>query len=124
MALGTPGGARIFGTVMQGIINVIDHGMGIQQAVEAPRIWTMSRGPLNVEYGFPPEIVEELKKLGYTITQVRNVANGMNGILFDQNSRLMHGGACWREDGAGAGWSGGDALSSSLNYPPSWDMTK
>lgn len=121
MAIGTPGGARIFDAVMQGIINVIDHGMNIQQAVEAPRIWTMSRGPLNVEYGFPPEIVTKLKNLGYSVTQVRNVANGMNGILFDQKSKLMHGGACWREDGAGAGWSGGDALSSSFNYPPSWD---
>ena len=38
-AIGTPGGIRIFPTVLQGILNVIDHGMNIQEAVEAPRIW-------------------------------------------------------------------------------------
>src|SRR5205085_747669 len=40
MALGTPGGTFISAAVLQGILNVLDHGMSIQQAVEAPRIWT------------------------------------------------------------------------------------
>ncbi len=83
MAIGTPGGTRIFGAVMQGIMNVIDHGMNIQQAVEAPRIFTMSKnlGPLEVEYGFPDEIVTDLRNLGYTISSVRAVAGCMNGIV-------------------------------------------
>ncbi len=54
-ALGTPGGTRIYATVLQGILNVIDHGMSIQQAVEAPRIWTMMYGDLNVEEGVPAD---------------------------------------------------------------------
>src|ERR1700694_1058982 len=40
MALGTPGGKRIFGAVAQALLNVIDHGMTLQEAVEAPRGWT------------------------------------------------------------------------------------
>lgn len=37
MVLGTPGGSRIITTVMLTMINVIDYGMDIQQAVDAPR---------------------------------------------------------------------------------------
>src|SRR5690606_37956207 len=38
MVLGSPGGSRIISIVTQVILNVIDHGMTIQQAVNAPRI--------------------------------------------------------------------------------------
>jgi gamma-glutamyltranspeptidase / glutathione hydrolase len=37
MVLGTPGGSRIITTVLLTILNVIDYGMDIQQAVDAPR---------------------------------------------------------------------------------------
>merc|ERR550514_2464862 len=37
-AVGLPGGVRIFPSVFQAIVNVIDHGMTAQQAVEAPRL--------------------------------------------------------------------------------------
>ena len=36
-ALGLPGGLRIFGSAMQALVNLIDHGMSLQEAVEAPR---------------------------------------------------------------------------------------
>jgi gamma-glutamyltranspeptidase / glutathione hydrolase len=39
-ALGQPGGLRIFGSAMQAVINLVDHGMDLQRAVEAPRAWT------------------------------------------------------------------------------------
>jgi gamma-glutamyltranspeptidase/glutathione hydrolase len=39
-ALGLPGGLRIFTSELQAVINLIDHGMSLQEAVEAPRIWT------------------------------------------------------------------------------------
>src|SRR3546814_10237293 len=54
-AIGTPGGIRIFPTVLQGIINVIDHEMNLQQSVEAPRIWTMGRG-VEVEAEAPENV--------------------------------------------------------------------
>ena len=37
MVLGTPGGSRIITTVLLTILNVIDYGMDMQQAVDAPR---------------------------------------------------------------------------------------
>jgi len=38
LVVGAPGGARIITTVLEVIVNVIDHGMTLQQAVDAPRI--------------------------------------------------------------------------------------
>ncbi|HMM41615.1 MAG TPA: gamma-glutamyltransferase [Thermomicrobiales bacterium] len=110
MAIGTPGGVRIFGTVMQGIINVIDHGMTLQEAVEAPRLW--DRGPiLEIEEGFAglAELKAELERRGHVVETPLKVAGGMNGILIDPETGVMAGAACWRADGAPMGYSGGDA---------------
>src|SRR6202163_788979 len=38
LVVGTPGGSRIITTVLEIIVNVIDHGMTLQEAVDAPRI--------------------------------------------------------------------------------------
>ncbi len=43
IALGTPGGVRIFPAVLQALVNLIDHGMTLQEAVEAPRVWTQGQ---------------------------------------------------------------------------------
>jgi len=121
MAIGTPGGVRIFGTVMQGIINVIDHGMTLQQAVEAPRVW--DRGPiLEIESGFPnlEGLTAELSARGHQVETPFKIAGGMNGILVDPESGIMHGAACWRADGAPMGYSGGDALVESDGSPAMW----
>ncbi|HAX26034.1 MAG TPA: gamma-glutamyltransferase, partial [Chloroflexi bacterium] len=110
MAIGTPGGVRIFGTVMQGIINVIDHGMTLQESVEAPRLW--DRGPaLEIETGFDDlaNLKAELEHRGHVVETPLKVAGGMNGILIDPDSGNMDGAACWRADGAPMGFSGGDA---------------
>ncbi len=110
-ALGTPGGNRIFAAVTQAILNVVDHGMSLQQAVEAPRVWTMGRGSsVLVEDTFPnlSELVAGLERLGHRVEVVDKVAGGMNGVLIDDDD-LRHGAACWRADGAPAGLSGGAA---------------
>jgi gamma-glutamyltranspeptidase/glutathione hydrolase len=110
MAIGTPGGVRIFGSVMQAIINVVDHGMSLQQAVEAPRLW--DRGPvLELETGFPnlAELKAEMERRGHVVETPLKVAGGMNGILVDPETGVLHGAACWRADGAPMGFSGGDA---------------
>ncbi|TPE45109.1 gamma-glutamyltransferase [Amaricoccus solimangrovi] len=38
MVIGSPGGARIITITLEAILNVIDHGMNIQEAIDAPRI--------------------------------------------------------------------------------------
>ena len=110
MALGTPGGRQIFPAVMQGILNVLDHGMTLQEAVEAPRIWA-DGNMLLLEDRFPnlPALVAELEQMGHRVSVVPKVAGGMNGVLHDARSGLLHGAACWRADGTPVGISGGPA---------------
>jgi gamma-glutamyltranspeptidase / glutathione hydrolase len=105
-ALGTPGGSRIFAAVLQAIVNVVDHGMTPQEAVEAPRLWT-DGGPLEIEEAFPAEVRSGLAARGHEVKVVPRVAGGMNGVLRDPTTGLLRGVACWRADGTPVGLSGG-----------------
>ena len=108
MSLGTPGGVRIFPSVVQAIVNVIDHGMTLQEAVEAPRVWTQGQ-QLEVESAVSDSVRRALTACGHDVLEVRAVAGGMNGVIFDQESGMFTGAACWRADGAPIAVSGGPA---------------
>jgi gamma-glutamyltranspeptidase/glutathione hydrolase len=104
-ALGLPGGRKIFPSVLQALINLIDHGMELQEAVEAPRVWT--EGPvLEVEHGIPPAVRLGLEARGHTLQVMPTVAGGMNGIQFHPDG-TMSGTGCWRADGSAVGLGGG-----------------
>jgi gamma-glutamyltranspeptidase / glutathione hydrolase len=104
-ALGLPGGLRIFPSALQAIVNLIDHGMSPQEAVEAPRLWTEG-GALELEPAFPDDIARALELRGHAITRVNRVAGGMNTISFAEDG-MMTGAACWRADGTPVGIAGG-----------------
>jgi gamma-glutamyltranspeptidase/glutathione hydrolase len=108
MALGTPGGVRIFPSVAQAIVNVIDHGMTLQEAVEAPRVWTQGQ-KLEVESAVPDSVRRALSARGHDVREVRTVAGGMNGVMFHHDAGMIRGAACWRADGAPIALSGGPA---------------
>lgn len=108
-ALGLPGGKRIFPSAMQALVNLIDHGMSLQEAVEAPRVWTEGNA-LEVEQTVPESVRVQLAALGHEVQPVSTVAGGMNGIAF-QDDGTMIGAACWRADGTPIGISGGLAKS-------------
>ena len=104
-ALGLPGGRKIFPSALQALLNLIDHGMALQEAVEAPRIWT--EGPLlEVEHGIPAPIRQGLEARGHTLKIMPTVAGGMNAIQFHDDG-TMTGAACWRADGTAAALGGG-----------------
>ncbi|MGE4045481.1 MAG: gamma-glutamyltransferase [Acetobacteraceae bacterium] len=104
-ALGLPGGLRIFPSVMQALSNLIDHGMSVQEAVEAPRIWTQGNH-LEIETGFPSTVFEAMRTRGHRVASVGNVAGGMSAIGFGLDGKL-EGAACWRADGTPVGIGGG-----------------
>jgi gamma-glutamyltranspeptidase/glutathione hydrolase len=74
MVLGSPGGARIITIVLQTILNVIDHGMTAQEAVDAPRIhhqWLPDT--IFVERrALSPDSRAALEAMGYSITEQAN----------------------------------------------------
>ena len=71
LVLGSPGGSRIITTVLETIMNILDYGMGPQQAVDAPRLhhqWL----PDEVAYervGLTPDTVAELSGIGYKLVE-------------------------------------------------------
>ncbi|MCD1617615.1 gamma-glutamyltransferase [Salipiger marinus] len=103
-ALGLPGALRIFPSALQAIVNLIDHGMTPQQAVEAPRLWTEG-GHLELEPGYAHH-AEALRARGHDVQLVPHVGGGMNAIAFGANGE-MTGAACWRADGTVSVLGGG-----------------
>jgi gamma-glutamyltranspeptidase / glutathione hydrolase len=104
-ALGLPGGKRIFPSALQALVNLIDHGMSLQEAVEAPRVWTEGNA-LEVELAVPDGVRASLASLGHKVLAVPTVAGGMNAIQFHDDGSLT-GAACWRADGTPIGLAGG-----------------
>jgi gamma-glutamyltranspeptidase/glutathione hydrolase len=104
-ALGLPGGKKIFPSALQALLNLIDHGMSLQEAVEAPRVWTEGNA-LEVELAVPDGVRTCLSSMGHRVLAVPTVAGGMNAIQFDDDGSLT-GAACWRADGTPIGLAGG-----------------
>ncbi len=68
LVLGSPGSSKIITTVANVLMGVVDYGMNIQEAVNAPRFhnqWLPD--VLNVERWFSPDTVQALQKMGYKV---------------------------------------------------------
>ena len=68
LVLGSPGSSKIITTVANVLMGVVDYGMNIQEAVNAPRFhnqWLPD--VLNVEKWFSPDTVGDLRRMGYNI---------------------------------------------------------
>jgi gamma-glutamyltranspeptidase / glutathione hydrolase len=78
LVVGSPGGSRITTTVLEIIVNVIDHGMALQEAVDAPRIhhqWlpdTLAGEPLALS----PEAAKSLTQMGYHVVPLEPWGTG------------------------------------------------
>ena len=85
MVTGTPGGSTIITTVFQTISNVVDYGMNVVQAVNAPRVHHQHL-PDQIYYeagGLPRSVVEELQDLGHTMVERSDVSGDVQAILIE-----------------------------------------
>jgi gamma-glutamyltranspeptidase/glutathione hydrolase len=101
--LGSPGGRTIINTVLQVLINLIDFGMDIEQAVAAPRVhhqWLPDRIRMEAD-GFDAKVVTELERRGHTV-QVRGRQGMVNAIGIDPDTGERVGAADPRNPDAGA----------------------
>jgi len=111
LILGSPGGTRIFSSLTQIIINVIDFDMSLDEAIEAPRFFTYSSQgkarSISLESRFPENTIETLKNMGHSI-RIREAFDkyfgGAQGILILKDKEVILGGADSRRDGHGAGY--------------------
>jgi gamma-glutamyltranspeptidase/glutathione hydrolase len=104
LALGAPGGSRIITAVMQVMLNVMDFGMNLQDAIDFPRVhhqWKPDR--LDIERGISPDTIALLKKAGYHIEETKPaVIARVEGILIDGG--WLQGGHDERGAGTAAGY--------------------
>jgi len=92
MVVGTPGGSTIITSVFQAILNVVDFGMTMQEAVAAPRFhhqWL----PDQIDYepnAISENVRESLKQKGYTLKE-RKPYGRVEGILVNTNGTYQAG---------------------------------
>ena len=106
MSIGTPGSYGILHTTAQMIHHVVDAGMNVQEAIEAPRFRFYDGGGIYYEDRVPAETLEELRRRGHAIGRLpawNAAVGGGHGIQFTEFGTFL-GGADPRRDGVAAGW--------------------
>jgi gamma-glutamyltranspeptidase/glutathione hydrolase len=97
------------------LVNLLDFGMGIQAAGDAPRVEHVGSatptgkaelgvGTIEAEPSVKPEVVEELKRRGHEMKQVKKNGGGYQGILIDWEKGELHGASESRRDGEAKGY--------------------
>lgn len=98
LAYGSPGGATIINSVVNITINLIDHKMSLQQAIDAARISVAGTGSgVTLENRFPQATVDAMKALGYTVG-IGDVGS-VQAVLIDQQTGKQYGAADDRREG-------------------------
>ena len=114
-AVGLPGAHRIPSAVFQFILNRVDHGMSLQEAVEAPRLFTQGQ-EVEIETVVPADVRARFESLGHKVIATDHVAGGMGAIAFHSDG-TMEGASCWRADGVPMGVGGGLARRGTSFWP-------
>lgn len=104
MVIGSPGGSRIITITLEAILNVVDFGMNISEAVNAPRIhhqWQPDKVYYE-PYALSPDTIAKLKDMGYTLD------GGVGGPVWGQAAGILVGGKSLADivDGKGHGYYG------------------
>jgi gamma-glutamyltranspeptidase/glutathione hydrolase len=107
MAIGTPGGHGIPQTTSQMLLNVLDFGMSVQEAIEAPRVRVFEGTHVDIENRVPADVRVKLETLGHSLTVLPAFhwgVGGGQGLYRVPESGAFIGGADPRRDGYAMGW--------------------
>jgi gamma-glutamyltranspeptidase / glutathione hydrolase len=100
--IGSPGGRTIINTVLQMVLNIVDHGMDIQQAVDAPRMhhqWLPDRISLEADAG--EAAAERLRAIGHEV-RIAGRQGSVHAIMIDPSTGERLGAPDRRDADAGA----------------------
>jgi gamma-glutamyltranspeptidase/glutathione hydrolase len=107
LALGTPGSYGIMQTQTQAMVQYLDFGLPLQQAIEAPRARLWDGRLVEAENRVTPETIAELKRRGHEIvafdTGWTMRCGGMQAVAVDPETGVMTGAADPRRDGYAVG---------------------
>ncbi|MCX6150229.1 MAG: gamma-glutamyltransferase [Ignavibacteriales bacterium] len=105
LVIGSPGGSTIITVVLQVILNYIDFGMNIQEAIDAPRIhhqWLPDE-IIYEDYGLSQDVIENLKILGHIFGKQTHLGLA-EGIQIDNNNNIIYGASDPRGYGKAVGF--------------------
>lgn len=100
LVTGSPGGSRIITTVLQAIVNAVDHNMNVAAAISVPRFhnqWLPDS--VFVEPGFSPDTLQLLRGRGHQVKQVRGMGSAQSVVW---ENGLFYGAADPRKPDAAA----------------------
>ena len=106
LALGARGGSKIITAVVQAISNVIDFGMGPQEAVDAPRFhhqW-MPDTLVYEKFCFPRDVIQNLEQKGHRLNESDGPLGELEAITFDSSQGWIYGAPDSREGGVALGY--------------------
>jgi gamma-glutamyltranspeptidase/glutathione hydrolase len=98
------------------LVNLIDFGMNVQEAGEAPRVEHLGSatptgrpgerrgGRVEAEAGLDEKVVAELTRRGHRVSRVKVNGGGYQAILIDPKTGVLHGASEPRKDGCAAGY--------------------
>ena len=115
MSFGVMGGAMQPQGHAQIVINMVDFGMNLKEAGDAPRIRHSGSsqptgesmtdgGTVNLESGFPVDTVYELRRMGHDVKVGRGGFGGYQAIMRDDEEGVYYGASESRKDGHAAGY--------------------
>jgi len=115
MSFGVMGGSMQPQGHVQILVNMIDFGMNLQEAGDAPRIrHTGSSQPtgskmtdggwVNLESGFDYEVIRQLREMGHNIKVAIGGYGGYQAIMYDSENKVYYGASESRKDGQAAGY--------------------
>ena len=115
LSFGVMGGAMQPQGHVQVLVNIIDFGMNIQEAGDAPRInhegssqptgsQMTDGGTVQLESGFDYDVIRELEKKGHNIVFSVGPYGGYQGIMWDAVNKVYYGASESRKDGQAAGY--------------------
>ena len=103
IAIGTPGGHTIGQTVPQMVMNLLDFGMDIRQAIAAPRVSFVEPDTLGMEEDIPAAVRDALAAMGHRIRVGRGLGNAHGlTIEYDAGGQSRSGSPARRTRGAPA----------------------
>jgi gamma-glutamyltranspeptidase / glutathione hydrolase len=105
-AVGSPGGPTIINTVLQVVVNVIDYGMDIQQAIDEPRVhhqWLPDEIYWE-EFGLSRDTRDALEKMGHIFREKPASLGDAQGIMIVPETGVRLGASDPRLGGVPVGW--------------------
>jgi gamma-glutamyltranspeptidase / glutathione hydrolase len=96
LALGAPGSKRVISSMYQVIVNVVDYGLSLQEAISAPRMHSEGR-VTEISTRFPDEVIDHLERIGHEVVRREETLSATyfarpNGVMIDPDTGHLRSG--------------------------------